>query len=300
MNDITIIVPFYNDSKNVVRLLESIQGEFVRVIIVDDYSDSDQYKKLLELTKKYKFLEVIKNNSDRKGAGVCRNIGLKAVTSKWIMFADSDDHFLGNFQKTMEKNRRLDYEIIYFPPVSFDESGNKSHRHKTYTSYFKDETLNSLKYKLPVVWSRLYNNEFIKKNEIYFDESIVSNDRMFSLVSGVKAEKILVSKDVIYSWNYNSNSLTTKMSKERFSVNVEVFIRVNNYLKKNVSIVIFKKYAESGMKILAMSLLRYKYGIVYTFNLACLLKKNKIKLFKIEDFRRIANFFLNNKYYNKG
>lgn len=48
MKKITIIVPFYNDSNNIKKLLDSIvqMRDIADVLIIDDHSDIDQIQKL--------------------------------------------------------------------------------------------------------------------------------------------------------------------------------------------------------------------------------------------------------------
>lgn len=215
------------------------------------------------------------------------------------MFADSDDHFLNNSSSIVEYYLSKNYDMVYFPPISSDENGNIGHRHDTYLGYFKDSSGKELRYKLPVVWSRLFNSDFIKSNRISFENTIVSNDRMFSLVAGVYAKTIKIEDKSIYSWDFNSSSLTTKMSKDRFKVNLSVFERVNKYLNNNLSEVDYKKYSETGLKFLAMSLFRYKYGVIFTIRILNSFLQKKIPIISRKDLKRFKTFFRNNKYYSE-
>lgn len=305
MANLDIIVPFYNDFSGIQKLLKSLIqfSKFTNIIIVDDSSSEEQYAGVLKLSEEYSYIKVIKNNSGLKGAGSCRNIGLLESNAPWIIFADSDDHFLKGAAEIIQHYTGQDYDMVYFPPISTDEKGNLGHRHDTYLSYFKSDidslNYNNLRYKLPVVWSRLFNSTFIKSNKITFEETIVSNDRMFSLISGVKASSIKIEKNSVYSWNFNSSSLTTKMSKERFWINLKVFERANTYLKSNVDNFEFKTYSESGCKYIAMSLIRYKYGILFTFKILLYFINKRITIINIADLKRLKTFFINNKYYSE-
>ncbi|AIS02723.1 glycosyltransferase family A protein [Lactococcus lactis] len=301
MSSLDIIVPFYNDAKGIHKLLISLEqfSGYTTIIIIDDNSDYNQYQELINISKEYNNVTVLKNDSGCKGAGSCRNLGILESKSPWMMFADSDDHFLNNSSSIVEYYLSKNYDMVYFPPISSDENGNIGHRHDTYLGYFKDSSGKELRYKLPVVWSRLFNSDFIKSNRISFENTIVSNDRMFSLVAGVYAKTIKIEDKSIYSWDFNSSSLTTKMSKDRFKVNLSVFERVNKYLNNNLSEVDYKKYSETGLKFLAMSLFRYKYGVIFTIRILNSFLQKKIPIISRKDLKRFKTFFRNNKYYSE-
>lgn len=297
MKKITIIVPFYNDSKNIKKLLDSINqiNELADVLLIDDKSDTEERKQLNNICLHYSNVRIMTNESIKKGAGVCRNIGLYNTNTEWVMFADSDDHFLNDLSRILYPYFNSNYEMVYFEPVSYDEKGIEGTRHLTYVEYHKD--IEDLRYKLPVVWSRLFKNEFLKKNNFLFDTTLVSNDRLFSLKTGVAAKKIAVDHNKIYSWDYNSHSITTKMPEDKFLINLSVFIRTNKYLKNNVSDVKFKKYSESGLKMIVSSLVRYRYGVKFTLGVFRILLKNNVKIISPRDLKRVRTFFKNNKYY---
>lgn len=299
MKKINIIMPFYNDADNITKMLNSLKPlrSVVELIVVDDKSKIDQFLKLKSIASQYDFVRIIQNTTEKKGAGVCRNIGLEYVDSEWLMFADSDDHFLDNAFSTISKYLNSDFDMIYFVPTSTDEHGNVGNRHNSYENYHKKVGNNDLRYSLPVVWSRMFKTKFVTDNNIIFDETIVSNDRMFALKSGVKAKNISVEEKSIYSWDYNSNSLTTKVSRERFLITLSVFIRADTYLRQHLSRVEYQRFSESGLKMIASTLFRYKFGIPFTWNVSKKLKNNGVTLIRFRDFKKIFNFIKNNKYY---
>lgn len=299
MKKITIIVPFYNDSNNIKNLLDSIvqMKDIADVLIIDDHSDIDQIQKLKKISLNYDNVSVKTNNSPDKGAGVCRNLGIKETHTEWIMFADSDDHFLQDAYNILNSYLNSSYDMVFFEPVSTNERGEIGSRHQTYAEYHRVENKNYLRYKLPVVWSRLFKTNFIRDNNFWFDETIVSNDRIFALKTGIAADSIFIENRNIYSWDYNGQSLTTRMSKERFLVNLSVFIRSNKYLRSHLIKEDYIRYSESGIKMIIMAMLRYKYGFMFTGKVFAYLLNNHIKIVKLEDLKRANTFFKNNRYY---
>ncbi|WP_407854980.1 glycosyltransferase family 2 protein [Enterococcus hailinensis] len=304
--DVSIIIPVFNDSKGIENLLSSIDeiSRIKEIIIIDDNSVSQEFDKIINFTEPIGNVEVIKNNSSGKGAGAARNVGLLKATGKWVLFADSDDQFLNNFTNNINKYANANkIDIVYFPPISLDEQGHLGTRHKIYESYFveyyqtKDET--ALRYMLPVVWSALFNRNFIKNNNIFFEEIMVANDKMFSILTGHKAKNILVAKEKIYSWNYRTDSLTTSVSEEKYEIIINGLIRQVDYFNKNVSRKVFLKVTDSIVKVVAIAIFRNKFGVRYSLKLFLRLKKHHLPIAKLSDLGRVSNFFLNNKYYKK-
>lgn len=302
-------MPHYNNSVGLEKLVDSILNEnkdSIEIIIVDDKSNNKELEKLLLLETIYPCnVKIYKNETLEKGAGICRNIGIKHVSSKWTIFADSDDHFVEGYWKKIEEVLELDYEIIYFFPTSQNENGKTLNRHGIFieplTDYLNSGNINDLKCRITVVWSKMYQTSFIKTNNLFFDNTMVSNDVLFAVKSDYAANKIFVSRSTIYSWNLNTKSLTTKMSKERFEIVTDVFIRKNSFIKKK-----FKKKSSivkniSGFKLIVFSLFRYKYGFIYTCNLIKKLRSAEIPLITSGDFKtkNVIRFIQNNTMYKK-
>src|SRR5699024_4759838 len=119
MIDLTIIIPHYNSTNSLIKLLNSIPNKKnIEVIVIDDKSNKSEQIQLCHIYRNVNSnVKIIKNNTQKKGAGVCRNIGLKTAIGKWLLFADSDDFFVKSFYEKVEKYFNKDYEIIYFNPT---------------------------------------------------------------------------------------------------------------------------------------------------------------------------------------
>lgn len=106
---ITAIIPFYNSSKTIEKALLSVVNQTMppeSIIVVDDYSEEEESRKLELVAKKYgaKIIKITKNSGPSKA----RNIGWSAAKTKYIAFLDSDDAWLETKIETcvsyMEKN----------------------------------------------------------------------------------------------------------------------------------------------------------------------------------------------------
>lgn len=104
---VSIIIPTYNREWIIEDTLLSVISQTYtnwECIIIDDKS-TDNTK---EIVNKYakndnRFQFVLKSDSDKKGASISRNIGLKHAKGKFIQFLDSDDLLASNKIETQVK-----------------------------------------------------------------------------------------------------------------------------------------------------------------------------------------------------
>ena len=100
----SLIVPFYNVEKYILKCLESIESQDCRdfeVILVDDGSlDSTSEIVNIFIDDKQEQYKVIKQkNSGLSGA---RNTGLKYAAGQYVIFIDSDDWIDSNYLSTIK------------------------------------------------------------------------------------------------------------------------------------------------------------------------------------------------------
>ena len=307
--DFSIIIPHFNSVKLITELLESLlnfnECDNLEIIIVDDNSPVECYDEISRINReKYdNKIRILKNNSKFSGAGAARNVGLQVAQGKWILFADADDLFFPNFYQTIHEYIKTDADVVFFVPASINHERADDKRVYTYLKqfeqYFEKGVEDGLRYNLPIVWSRLYQHDFLKKNQITFSNTRVSNDVMFSLKVGVCARKVKVIDKSIYIWRFTEGSLTTKMNKDAFKQRMEVVITANRYLKENLERKVFLKNRYTLPRYIALSLFRNKMGLIYTFKLISKLLKANFGIVKTSDFTHTSNFFKNNRLYKK-
>lgn len=237
MCDFSVIIPHYNDSIKLERLLLSIPQDngFVQVIIVDDKSsEQDSLEKLKE---KYPHCEFYDNNSSVKGAGVSRNIGLKKAMGQWLLFADADDFFVDRAFDILKSYKNNREDIVYFAPTSLIESsGDLSDRHLFYQQMVIDKlNVNDdrIRYNFVVPWSKMIKRSLVMKEGISFDEIIASNDINFSLKTGLAAKSVLAVNEVVYCVTRDAGTLTTTLSKETFISRYGAIREYNQLLRKH-------------------------------------------------------------------
>jgi teichuronic acid biosynthesis glycosyltransferase TuaG len=100
---VNIITPAYNSALTIWRTYTSISEQTHkdwRWIVIDDCSEDSTVHTIEQICALDHRVCLLKSPR-RLGAGACRNIGLKHVTSKIITFIDSDDEWFPEFLEKM-------------------------------------------------------------------------------------------------------------------------------------------------------------------------------------------------------
>jgi len=315
---LSIIIPHYNSAESLKKLLASIpMYEDIEIIVIDDNSNKS-LGELNALRNKDKFPRVkfIKNNSGRKGAGACRNIGIRESTGEWLIFADSDDFFTEGFYSKIEPFFSTNNDIVFFEPCSINvESGLESDRHVVYKNIIRRYLENKnkvaelkLRYEFLVPWSKLYRRQFVINNNLNFEEVLASNDIMFSVMAGHKMNKFIATTDTIYCVTRNKGSLTVNISEAVFDSRVQVYIRYCRYLKSVLTKEEINEFQLRGSGYL-INIVKYKLGFKKLISTYILFRKANIKILDttylnpIVFFKKIVYHFgqnnKNKKYYTE-
>lgn len=233
----SVIIPHYNSIDKLTRLISTIPKRFdIEVIIVDDNSDLSNNSQLEELCQNH---SLYYNTSLNKGAGSCRNIGVQHSQGSYILFADADDYFLNDAFLIIDEKIKANnnFDIVFFKPTSIcDIEGVISDRHLYYSKLVDEYIYNdsqNIRFEFHPPWSKVYRTDFIKHNNIKFDEVIASNDVMFSLVSGHLAQVVLAFSEEIYCVTRGVNTLTVSFNDEILLSRLLVNINKVRYIKKN-------------------------------------------------------------------
>lgn len=294
----SIIIPHYNNEESLIKLLKTIPEDGdIEIIIVDDNSKEElNYKSLTEVNTRIKLLK----NINKKGAGGARNTGLDNALGEWILFADSDDFFIEGAFDIIKKYKKNKEDIIFFNCTSiFIETGKKAQRHiffqKILMDYLKNKnqhTEKTLRFEYGVPWGKMIKKSFIDKYKIKFDETIIINDRMFSVLCGYYAKQILAVNKIIYCVTRNKGSLTTLRDKKVFLIKLEILDKINNFfIEKNEN-----KYRPCMLGFILES---YNYGFWFMIKTYISFLKKRYKILPNEFFKNILNGFYIKKIYEK-
>lgn len=282
---LSIIIPHYNSPELLEKLLLTIPVDpSIETIVIDDNSSKD-INELDILKQTFNNVIFLTNTTGIKGAGSCRNIGMEKANGKWLLFADSDDYFVPNFLDVIEPYFHENYDVVYFKPKSiYIESSKPAQRHLKYEKLVTDYSKNNnqknetqLRFTYFVPWSKMINKSLIDLHNIKFDQTLVSNDVMFSTKVGYYSDKVHASKDTIYCVTVNKGSLTKVFNEINFDIRLRVKINYVNFIKKYLPQSQHKYLNLSGRSIIYNAIL-YKVSIRKFIDTLLTLKKNNIEI----------------------
>ena len=209
----TIIVPCYNISQNVEKLVKMLVNERYlnyEVIFVDDCSKDDTYSLLDLYCKAYKNFKVFKPVVNG-GPGVARNLGIERATGEYIIFCDADDVFdidcLEKLESFIKEHNNLD--MLVAPYIL--ERGNSELVVDEYI-ITKNE-VNTL-HVIDILrgncapWSKIFKKEIIQVNNIMFPSRRTGEDICFVVEYAKFISTVYKFSNTFYKYIMNENSLT--------------------------------------------------------------------------------------------
>lgn len=197
MAKIDLIIPCYNAHDTLIRTLGSVMSQTIRdeiqVILVDDAS-SKKYNSIVKKVEKYLNIKIIRLK-ENVGPGKARRLGMKAGTSKYIMFIDADDTFFNAYSvETMYfEIEKRQCNICY--SNFMEDMGNKR-----YFAHNNDG-----------IWlfGKIYKREFLENMNIYINDTRANEDVGFNTLCRAFTVPQHVN-ELIYIWHYNKNSITRR------------------------------------------------------------------------------------------
>lgn len=224
-----IIIPTYNNKKELIRTLNSIPSHSdINVIVVDDGSNLD-YTDILKQYPSLIFYQLNKN----VGPGMARQYGMEHSSGTYIMFLDAGDYF---YDKGLEEIMRQINENTYIKMYSWSYVQDKDNH---LMDKLDDKTI-----------GKVYKRSFIEMYGICFSEEGSYADEDFGFIHACKiilkimrdykfASMIKHIKIPILYEHYDKNSITKANNEEFFYTKLIKGIAINSLHALNV----VKKFA---------------------------------------------------------
>lgn len=311
----SIIIPHYNYLTGLKKLIESIPiRNDIQIILVDDntYLEKQTVASFVKSLNREN-LELYFSDKTQKGAGNCRNIGLRHVKGSWILFADADDYFTENAFEILDSCSNTDVELIYFSPTSIElPAGEIGTRHLSYEKLVNDyekkpsnTTELRIRYNFAVPWSKAISQKLTYDKKIEFDTTRWSNDVMFSTKCGYYAKNIAAIDKTIYCVTRKKGTLTTTRNWQEFETRLKVYISRYKFLEERLTPKQFRiVVAWPGGKLIRA--LVNGYGLRGIRKILQLYRDNNISLKNfglynaVDVWTQFIQYFRNRKYYDKG
>lgn len=235
----SIVIPHYNSVKLLERMLNSIPDRLdIQIIVVDDCSPGNVQIDLQKLT--HRGLELYLE-SENKGAGHARNIGIKHALGRWLIVVDSDDEFKENAFDVFDIHTGTEIDFLCFLSDPLDEETKLPTKESVPANYAVSEYVknptkrayNYFKYRNMVCWNKLVSMDYIRKYNITFEECLVNNDVFYALQVCYFSDNFKAIPDVLYTYYINNKSLTH--SKRTIEKEFQFYLQAqkrNGYCKR--------------------------------------------------------------------
>ena len=199
---LSVIIPAYNAEACIRQCLDSLLARYdirMEVICVDDGSTDDTLKILKEYEEKDQRVRVL--HQENQGAGAARNNGMRLAGGEYLAFLDADDFFDPEMpRRAYEKAHTEDCDVCVFGSDQYFEQ-KKAYRSAAFA--IKNDLLpdkqpfagseirrDIFRAFLGWPWDKLYKADFVRENQLSFQEQRTTNDMLFVFSAIVKAERI--------------------------------------------------------------------------------------------------------------
>ncbi|MBR5823136.1 MAG: glycosyltransferase [Paludibacteraceae bacterium] len=203
-SQLSIIIACRNEISNLPNLLESIKNQTFKpdeVIFVDDNSTDETYNFLINYSKKYNNIKVIKNSGKGKKSALIE--AAKIATSKYLIFTDADCYLNNNHcELALQYLNKNNSDMLLGSVDIIDEKGIFNIIEKIEFSSLQAITAYTALLNNPIMCNGA--NLIIKRN-IYIqyidkiNKNIASGDDMFML-HALKKSKAKI--NYLYDSNY--------------------------------------------------------------------------------------------------
>lgn len=280
--EVSIIVPVYNREEIIKPCIESINSQTYdkskwEVIFVDDASTDNSIDTIESLINKRINYRILKRPIGSGNASAPRNEGIKASSSKYVFFLDSDDYVDSQLlENGIAMALRNDSDIVYVKLGGPRGTNKRSFRKELVDS--ADILNHHLMRTLKIF--KFHKTSMLKNNKIFFNQSIdVFEDMLFSCICLSFSEKISILADKEYYILEKHNEGHLSQVKMNLSFIMDMFLSGLNSIVLSESLNKSKLYNAWTIKI------------VERFVIIC--KRNKI------DNKEVTRLFnLTSSYFN--
>ncbi len=238
---VSVLVPIYNVQDFLPECLDSLVNQTLKeieIICINDGSTDNSLDIIKQYAKKDKRIVIIdKKNS---GYGDSMNQGLKKATGEYIGIVESDDFIeLNAFESLYNIAKKNNVEAV---KSNFYEYLTEKHKDIGKSNMFLLEEVDKVIdprehrhvfYEQPSIWSAIYNNEFLKKNDISFlpTPGASYQDSGFNFKVWANTRRAYFTNDAFLHYRQDNPNSSVKSDGKIYAVKDE-YDEVERYLKE--------------------------------------------------------------------
>ena len=210
---LSVIVPTYNSSNTIERLIHSLSNQIFKefeLIFIDDNSSDNTVDVIVNTLENSNITYNLIVNETNKGPGYSRNRGIEKANGDYIVFIDSDDIVREDHLSTFYENIK-GHDSVFVKGLKVDNEGNLFD--------FKVDRFDS------IIELSIRNNHIIKATDIINLEMLM--EIPFSFVLMLYKKEIILNNDIRFNEEFNYGEDTEFAI--RYLVNCDMVKFVNKY-----------------------------------------------------------------------
>ncbi len=221
--EISIIIPVHNGAAYLANALNSVIDQTfdfrrMEIILIDDCSTDKTPEIIAHYASEHDNIFALKTDYSTGAAGHPRNMGLDAANGRYIMFLDSDDVYLDNACEFLF-SRIEEFRSDIAAAVYYEENKGERTMPAVFNQLIIRHYINvscreapALLLFPPSIWSNIYSNDFLTKNNIRFPEEIIGEDMVFAAETFLTADTISYFKEPVYLYQRRHSKEETSVS----------------------------------------------------------------------------------------
>ena len=237
---ISIITPVYNSFHLMEQYFNSLEKQDMskfEVIIIDDCSTDNNYKKLKQKIQNCNFNCYIYQTKENVGPGLARNLGIFKSHGKYVTFVDSDDFIADNFiTKISNIINTHNVDAIVF---DYYKTNGISEIPCNTILALEEGYLNiedAVALSTGSTWCKLYKKDILKNNKIIFPNIMRGEDLAFNKVALSKCKTIFYLKENLYYYYDNKHSIMHDFTTLKIADNKNAFKYIEDNMEKSDSL----------------------------------------------------------------